>query len=87
MRVIMAKCKYCNKDMMKSYGCTITTIELKGSEYSRIKYGCESKEFDLGDGKRCHDCGAKKDYYHHLDCDTEQCPRCKGQLISCGCLE
>jgi hypothetical protein len=22
---------------------------------------------------------------HHLGCDWEECPRCAGQLLSCGC--
>lgn len=83
----MAKCKYCKKDMLRANGCTISDINLIDGTYKRIKYGDEDKNLDLGSEKRCSDCGAKKGYYHHLDCDVEQCPRCKGQLISCGCLE
>lgn len=36
-------------------------------------------------GESCHDCGAKPQHFHHEGCDMERCPRCKGQLISCGC--
>jgi hypothetical protein len=25
--------------------------------------------------------------FHHPGCDTEECPKCHGQLISCGCLD
>jgi hypothetical protein len=36
--------------------------------------------------KTCHDCGAPVGYIHELGCDMETCPKCKGQLISCGCF-
>ena len=35
----------------------------------------------------CHDCGARYGEYHKPGCDMERCPRCDGQLITCGCLE
>ena len=35
---------------------------------------------------RCHDCNIVHGGYHHPGCDVEKCPRCEGQLITCGCL-
>lgn len=33
--------------------------------------------------KDCHDCHAKPDELHDPGCDTEQCPVCGGQAITC----
>jgi len=41
---------------------------------------------ELPDGTRCHDCNILKGGVHHPGCDAERCPRCAGQIISCGCL-
>ena len=66
----MAKCDYCNKDMLKSDGCDADQLILNdGKTYNRIAVG---DEYDFYDGKldentRCHDCGALMCYYHHSD--------------------
>jgi hypothetical protein len=46
-----------------------------------IKY----QRFGEGD---CHDCGTPDGGYHHrVGCDMERCPRCRGQLLTCGCMD
>lgn len=57
---------------------------IKGKLYEPIKMG------DPGDWHQepydvCHDCGATYGQYHTEGCDTERCPCCGGQLISCDC--
>jgi hypothetical protein len=84
----MAKCTDCGLDMLTADGCTMENIETKGKSYKRIKCG-DAGDWgeDEGAGYVCHDCNAKPGHYHHLGCDTERCPKCGGQLISCGCFD
>ena len=35
--------------------------------------------------KTCHNCGVETGKFHELGCDMEECPFCRGQLISCDC--
>lgn len=37
--------------------------------------------------KKCHDCGVSPGELHSPGCDTERCPCCFRQLISCGCCD
>lgn len=85
---MMAKCKYCNKVMLKSDGCDCELLTMNdGETYRRIAVG---EEFDFYYGMddeelKCHDCNALYGHYHHEGCDCEICPVCHEQLISCEC--
>ena len=80
----MATCTDCKQQMsdMNTDSCTLKTLEKEGQTYNR-----DTTYYDFND--RCHDCNIKNvaGNYHHLGCDIEQCPKCGGQLISCGCFE
>jgi hypothetical protein len=61
----------------------IREYTIAGEVYSRIRYGDEK---DRWPDDPCHDCAASKGQYHvEFICDTEECPRCHGQVIGCDC--
>jgi len=79
----MSKCKDCKKPMnVSSCSKRNSQIVIDDKVYKR-----NTTYFDVN--KRCHDCNIvnKKGNIHHFGCDMERCPKCKGQLISCGCYK
>ena len=84
----MARCDICGREMLTAKGCNIQTVHIGGKAYKRIRCG-DPRDFgaDLGNGERCHDCGAMVGGIHHWGCDAERCPVCGGQMIGCECEE
>lgn len=59
---------------------------IKDEAYSRIRYGEEKYEGELRHTREtCADCMVKQGEFHVPGCDWEQCPKCFGQAIGCGC--
>lgn len=75
----MAVCPDCEQEMLQADSCTVDALILDGHRYSRYRARRSTV------GRRCPDCGIAAGGYHHLGCDIETCPRCRGQQISCGC--
>ena len=71
-------CGACNQEMTDQVGCTL--VRYTEDETDRIPYPADEEG-------PCHDCGAPPGSLHHPGCDDERCPRCGGQVISCGCAE
>src|SRR3954468_18603129 len=83
----MAICEDCEQEMTEAASCVVSTLNLDGVEFATVPYGKETR-FGRRYGvstQRCHDCGVQPGGQHHPGCDWAQCPRCRHQLLSCGC--
>lgn len=82
----MAVCDYCSCEMVgdATITCSGNKVEFPdGLIMEAVPYNP-----NYGDeNQRCRGCGIKRGGLHHPGCDMECCPKCGGQLISCGCLE
>lgn len=87
----MAICQECNQDMLTAAQCTanFTIVFPDGQQLAAIPFGSE-RRCPLTDAERphvrCGDCNVTPGGPHHPGCDQEECPRCRRQLISCGCF-
>ncbi|MEO3944685.1 hypothetical protein [Gorillibacterium sp. CAU 1737] len=59
---------------------------IRGVTYPRIRYGEEKYEVGSRHTREtCAECMVKLGEFHVPGCDWEQCPKCLGQAIGCGC--
>lgn len=64
----------------------IHSVSLAGTLYRRIPFGDET-DMPTSLLDYCGNCGVLPGQWHVPDCEIEQCPRCRGQLLSCGCAD
>ena len=65
------------------------TIEIEGEKIMRTPCGSECGEegdYVLDELATCIQCGSPTGNLHAIGCENEQCPNCKDQLVSCGCI-
>ena len=79
----MAICDDCEQEMRVATSCVVTELHLDGAVHRLPRWGAE-RGWPRPSG-RCGDCGVQPGGAHHLGCDIAECPRCRGQLLSCGC--
>ncbi len=73
----MATCDDCGQEMNDGTSCLADGLILQGARFARRRLA--------GRYVPCGDCGTPRRGFHHLGCDLESCPRCRGQLLGCGC--
>lgn len=73
------KCLFCRNKLKISACCRAKFMEIDDEPFERIPND-SGEEMDI-----CGDCDAELGELHHMGCDMEQCPACRGQLISCDC--
>jgi hypothetical protein len=84
----MAKCAACGKDMRKVNRCAYTDplTMLAGNATGGVSAPRVVPRVPYTSEARCPDCLVVSGALHHPGCDTEECPLCHGQLISCDCV-
>lgn len=78
----MAICTYCEQEMLGGSSCSVEVMHRDGAPFPLKKVS--RREVPPATGA-CGDCGAPAGGYHHLGCCVQRCPRCRGQMMSCGC--
>jgi len=76
------ECSFCKQDMLTADTCLNSKVEFPDGTIMESS----TSHFEEDSG-RCHDCNIKHGGFHHPGCDVEECPKCGGQLITCGCLD
>lgn len=70
----MANCSCCDQEMTDAVSCGVEALHVEGRRVAMVPAD-----------EACGDCLAPMEGMHHLGCDQQRCPLCRGQMISCGC--
>lgn len=78
----MAVCDLCDQEMTTAASCSVSELHRHGEPTPLAVH--RRRDGSAGSG-RCGDCGVEPGGLHHIGCDLQRCPRCRGQLIFCDC--
>jgi len=70
------------QDMTTAQSCCFEALHRDGVHISLVPHRPPNGR---SRGKACGDCGVSPGGWHHLGCDLQRCPLCRGQLLSCDC--
>lgn len=80
----MTICPFCGSEMSSGRSCTVDALHVGGRRYRLAPFKPGRGQRGPGAG-RCGDCGVARGGLHHPGCELQRCPRCRRQLLSCGC--
>jgi hypothetical protein len=80
----MAMCEWCEQERTVARSCSVEALHRSGEPIGMIPWGREFPRWSSA-STRCGDCGVGTGGFHHPGCDIQQCPLCRGQMLSCGC--
>ena len=79
----MITCSACNQPMTGT-ACTSTHVIVARKKMLRLPY-TPLPLFGKLNSPTCGVCEAPQGGLHHVGCEIETCPNCKGKLLFCGC--
>lgn len=79
----MTICDLCGNDMTTGAGCVVGALHQEGRPYELAPH--ERRRGTGAHDENCGDCSVAPGGLHHLGCDMQTCPKCRGQLLICDC--
>ena len=82
-------CPVCLWPRIAGGQCDPYSFVASGRRWRAVTWGlaADVARFGVVPYDDCPDCGADWGGYHHAGCGVAECPRCGGQLLTCGCWE
>ena len=87
----MTACRWCDQEMAPGTACHVTLMDIAGQQFGPVVWGEEARRFpahwEVQSGSVCPGCGTPPRRPHHDACEVQECPRCGGAFLGCGCRD